>query len=643
MNVNFMSDRQLRELVKTGAMIEAAPMNYDPFPAQDRAHRSQCPITLTICGNRCLRGDQKIVTREGHVAIADIQESQLVLSYYQKANRFVWSRAGVPFVKGSDYLYRVVHEEGEFVAHGLHRIFSSEGKYERVLDLEVGDTLAISSSTIEDTDQRGLPSGGQQVTAIKSIEKLRKKEWFYDVTVEGTHNYVTSDGTTSHNSGKSQFGCMELVWRLLGTHPYKESKVPIKASVGSVDFKAGIQDVILEKLRVALPKRVIKSSHKNSQGIIDRIELINGSTVGMYSYDQPSMKWEGSDSDFWWFDEPPPRDHYIAAARGLVDRGGDALFTMTPLAEAWIHDELWIPGVKIGDHIKDDIEVEHNQRIECHNWSAYDNPHINHNELREYEKLLTPEEAATRIRGEFSELLGRVFKQFGKKQTIESYDWPARWPYIEGLDPHGSRAHAVVRIGVTPREDLVVYLADKVPGTMEQLAHAMIAGRPTGSSPMTTVADTSLNTEDQEAQVNLKDELEEHGVETEPAYKKDQLIAGLHEMNKRFGLAARGETGGLYVMDCCVDLIYELMHLQWDEKRPEKTKGKDDLTDATRYAVMRDPIGMTKEGELPEPSKIETYGHAVQPKPRPTGKEFDYGDDDEDDEPADVMSIEVRY
>lgn len=40
-------------------------------------------------------------------------------------------------------------------------------------------------------------------TTIKAIEKIPKKEWFWDMHVFETNNYVTSDGSIHHNSGKS--------------------------------------------------------------------------------------------------------------------------------------------------------------------------------------------------------------------------------------------------------------------------------------------------------------------------------------------------------------------------------------------------------------------------------------------------------
>ncbi len=49
-----------------------------------------------------------------------------------------------------------------------------------------------------------------------------------------------------------------------------------------------------------------------------------------------------------WYDEPPPRPHYIATSRGLIDNNGWSIFTLTPLKEAWIMDELFSAGELIG-------------------------------------------------------------------------------------------------------------------------------------------------------------------------------------------------------------------------------------------------------------------------------------------------------
>jgi hypothetical protein len=51
--------------------------------------------------------------------------------------------------------------------------------------------------------------------AIITIEKQKRKEWFWDMHVAGNNNYVSEDGAIHHNSGKSTAGTMRLILLML--------------------------------------------------------------------------------------------------------------------------------------------------------------------------------------------------------------------------------------------------------------------------------------------------------------------------------------------------------------------------------------------------------------------------------------------
>lgn len=48
------------------------------------------------------------------------------------------------------------------------------------------------------------------IARIISIEKLKAKDWFWDIHVAGNNNYLTRDFTLHHNSGKTWAGCASL-------------------------------------------------------------------------------------------------------------------------------------------------------------------------------------------------------------------------------------------------------------------------------------------------------------------------------------------------------------------------------------------------------------------------------------------------
>jgi phage terminase large subunit-like protein len=65
-----------------------------------------------------------------------------------------------------------------------------------------------------------------------------------------------------------------------------------------------------------------------------------GSKLHIRSYDEQASSYEGQDYNFIHWDEPPPRDVWLAAERGKIVTNAPSIYTMTPLKEPWIYDEL---------------------------------------------------------------------------------------------------------------------------------------------------------------------------------------------------------------------------------------------------------------------------------------------------------------
>ena len=62
---------------------------YVPHTKQLEFHQSKAKVRLMLGGNRCIREDQRIITKQGLVPIGDMRESHSeVLSYNQISNQF---------------------------------------------------------------------------------------------------------------------------------------------------------------------------------------------------------------------------------------------------------------------------------------------------------------------------------------------------------------------------------------------------------------------------------------------------------------------------------------------------------------------------------------------------------------------------
>lgn len=50
---------------------------------------------------------------------------------------------------------------------------------------------------------------------IIHVERLKRKEWYWDMHVAGNNNYVSADGAIHHNSGKSEAGISRLLYKVM--------------------------------------------------------------------------------------------------------------------------------------------------------------------------------------------------------------------------------------------------------------------------------------------------------------------------------------------------------------------------------------------------------------------------------------------
>jgi len=88
-----------------------------------------------FAGKRCINPASRILTLDGPKAFADVSSQDHVLSFDQTAKRFRISQSGCAFPKTKSTGFRVVHDRGEFVVSGHHRLLASSGRYLSVLEI----------------------------------------------------------------------------------------------------------------------------------------------------------------------------------------------------------------------------------------------------------------------------------------------------------------------------------------------------------------------------------------------------------------------------------------------------------------------------------------------------------------------------
>ena len=367
--------------------------------------------------------------------------------------------------------------------------------------------------------------------------------------------------------GKTASSVMESIWLATGLHPYHPIKIPCKGKLYAVSY-GKVVETILPKLEQYLPKSVLakKAFDKNERGQIVGVNFATGSKVRIGSYDQALMKAEGSDYDFVGFDEPPSRDLYVAEMRGLVDRNGLMWFSMTPLSEAWIFDDLWIQGM-----------TGEKDYIDCFSGSSYDNPYIDKESVAFFASELTNEEKAVRIEGQFRRLQGLVIKTFDSTLgEVEAFPLTSKFSIYEGLDPHTEKPNCALWKAIDADGFRYAVKELKFDGGIYDFGQELAAYREElreqGAEVICSISDTSLNQKDMQFKINMKDELcrslRDAGESVMPmmANKRNWLDAGIKKLIDLHRPIDRGgwksPTEFLF-KDCVKSYKYELLHYQW--------------------------------------------------------------------------------
>ncbi len=325
---------------------------------------------------------------------------------------------------------------------------------------------SISPPSTVDDSLRSSFSSPSETSTVSKISFLRVGP-YYDLTVPVYHNYLTTSvlnkdffiGMIHKNSGKSHAGIAEDVAHALGHRPWLpvtdpnylvKVRVPNKGLIVGESFQEQVKKVLIAKLLGdqetgdpgLIPKDEIAETKKNPQGIITYIRIKNGSRIYLQSYDQDVDLFESADYDWVHFDEPPPRAIFIAVMRGLTDRKGRYWFTMTPLKEPWIYDEIY-----------------DNKSVKLYYFDIQDNVGygLTQEGVDQFSDTLTDDEKEARLHGRYFHLTGLVYKSFSKDIHLKRRDRvlrvgngkvPRHWGLWMHIDTHPQTPHHAVWMAI---------------------------------------------------------------------------------------------------------------------------------------------------------------------------------------------------
>jgi hypothetical protein len=314
---------------------------------------------------------------------------------------------------------------------------------------------------------------------IVSITPISSRQEVYDFEVEKYHNYFAG-GLIHHNTvidvntaGSFSLGCKQP-WDGQELWPSRFARENggkgIEGRILCTDWEKSAKETIVPKLKEWLPVGTYETK-KNNVGVeSDWYFPKTKSHFSILTYKEDTKSHEGWTGDWVEYDEPPPRDKFIANSRGLIARGGISLFAMTAISEPWILDEIVLnPDRTTG--IVADIPIQANTTL-------------SEEDIRIYESRLTEDEKVARIKGGWLQLTGRIWKVFNPEiHVVDPFPngIPADWPCEAQIDFHLNIPHAVSFYACDPYNRFFVF--DEIWKNMstEEIADGIVKVKKSGT------------------------------------------------------------------------------------------------------------------------------------------------------------------
>lgn len=415
-----------------------------------------------------------------------------------------------------------------------------------------------------------------------------------------------------NRTGKTVSGGAEAVFYATGTHPYKRIPVPNGGWVVSLTNEVQ-RDVAQREVLRWLPKDQIKDvqmrqGRKDSleTGIIDFIELVNGSIIGFKSCDQGRAKFQGTSKEWIWFDEEPPEDIYKECMMRLLDTEGDCWGTMTPLQGlTWVYDVVYMN--EIGD---EDIQYWLMQ------WS--DNPHLSPEAIAHLESTMSDEDREARQYGKFVAMSGLVYKEFVEDvHVIDPFDVPHSWYDNISIDPGLENPLSAHFYAIDGDNNIYVieehyFSGQSVEWHAEQLHE--IANRlswPKRNGMLEALIDSAANQKTLAAEKSVTELFWEHNVAADTGVEKD-VWTGIQRVKQYLKLRPNPQTDvwprgkpKLFIFRNCVQMVREIKSYRWKPEDDKPIKKNDHAMDDLKYYIMSRP-----EIEFGAPVEQNALSHA---------------------------------
>lgn len=291
------------------------------------------------------------------------------------------------------------------------------------------------------------------------------------------------------------------------------------------------------------------------------------------------------------YDEPPKRDIRVANARGLIDRQGRELFSMTLLKEAWVDREV----IKARNDDGTPDRMVYNVQGDI--WSNVGFG-ITKEGVEQFSKLLSDDEKEARLSGKPSYLSGLVAKNFNRKiHLTRRFQIPLDWIVDIAIDIHPRKEQAVLFMATSPRNERYLFHEIWEHGDGKHIAEQIIRVVKRNALRVNQIVCDPLAKGDSNNDNTTFDKIDKtlssHGYWLETATK--DKTSGIIEINNHL-MGPNGEPS-LWIFD---DLIRTTMEIEgWmydkDTQKPQKTD--DDMMENLYRLLLLDTVWEAPEDE----------------------------------------------
>ena len=467
--------------------------------------------------------------------------------------------------------------------------------------------------------------GGTNLMVRKKYVPNSKHETFFRAANQANgHGRWLLGG---NRSGKTETGIREDISFSMGFRPFFERSdeafftpipPPTRGRIFCEDWEKAAKGTIVPKLFAVVPPELIKSVRKNQMGVeyfwelwipFDATKAI--STVEIVTNKADVRSIEGWRGDWIHFDEPTRKNMFIAATRGLVDTDGFFWFTLTPLNEPWILDDI-IQKVnpKTGDKAYTGEYVTSYENIfDPKTGSGF----LTEEGIDSFASKLTEIEKRTRLLGEFAHLSGRVYDEFDPNihlypnEHIKMDTIPETWWRDVFIDPARRKPHCVAFVAWSPEGEMFLYDGFRIGDTRYSGDfNDVIPAVPTITElvseikkrcdpyPQRFFIDSMADTPDLATGDSLYDLLsDEFPIEKWPKIDKEDQIAYLRTLMTPNKLTGQPK---FFMYNMLTRAHYEIERYRWDEYKsearaykPKVIKTDDDYVDCLMAAAMLPP------------------------------------------------------